>query len=392
MKNQKAYGYLRVSTKGQAKEDKHGFKRQKEVIESFAKNAGFNIIRYYKEPVSGCKGEEDRPAFMEMVSTILRENCISCILPTPSKYFSSIIENCNQDIFIEGDPIGGGTIPSLLKRHLKKGYRAIMTEEAAFTVRNNLDEVRSYGIEINHTNPEDFKGTRLKFHEIQLTRLRDFLTNFGEELDVDLVAIAVQDHGTPPKGISNREFRFKMIEQRLKKENIPESFVYVQNEIPAFFKRMQAIARTAKLQLGCEVLMMDTSFAAILGCLEESNSSMFVNVGNSHTLIAMISEERIVGLLEHHTSCLTPEKLDDLLVRFMRGEVTSREILADGGHGAVILSSGLKENEEIVVTGPNRGMLKTSSLNIRFAAPHGNMMLTGPFGLVRGAQLKYRTV
>ena len=325
-------------------------------------------------------------------SELTLENCISLILPSPSKCFAEVIEKCDQNLFIEGDPIGGGAIPSLLKRHLKKGYRVIMSEEAAYTVRNNLKEVRQYGIEINNGDIDRFKGTKLRFHEIDVAILKEFLTHFGEDLSVDLLAIAVQDHGTQPEGTSNREFRFKMIEQRLKKENIPESFVYVQNEIPAFFKRMQAIARTAKLQLGCEVLMMDTSFAAILGCLEESNSSMFVNVGNSHTLIAMISEERIVGLLEHHTSCLTPEKLDDLLVRFMRGEVTSREILADGGHGAIILSSGLKENEEIVVTGPNRGMLKTSSLNIRFAAPHGNMMLTGPFGLVRGAKLKYRTV
>jgi len=34
MKHTEAYGYLRVSTKGQAKEDKHGYKRQQEAIES----------------------------------------------------------------------------------------------------------------------------------------------------------------------------------------------------------------------------------------------------------------------------------------------------------------------------------------------------------------------
>jgi len=80
MKHKDAYGYLRVSTKGQAKEGKHGFKRQKEAVELFAKSAGFKIVRYYEEPVSGCKNGEDRPAFMEMVSTILRENHISCIV------------------------------------------------------------------------------------------------------------------------------------------------------------------------------------------------------------------------------------------------------------------------------------------------------------------------
>jgi len=80
MKHKEAYAYLRVSTKGQAKEGKHGFKRQKEAIESFAKNKGFKIIKYFQEPVSGCKNGEERPAFMEMVSIILRENRISCIV------------------------------------------------------------------------------------------------------------------------------------------------------------------------------------------------------------------------------------------------------------------------------------------------------------------------
>ena len=50
--------------------------------------------------------------------------------------------------------------------------------------------------------------------------------------------------------------------------------------------------------------------------------------------------------------------------------------------------TGVDNCEEIVVTGPNRGLLEESSLNVRFAAPYGNMMLTGPFGLVKGAFLK----
>ena len=134
---------------------------------------------------------------------------------------------------------------------------------------------------------------------------------------------------------------------------------------------------------------MDTAFAAILGCMEESRSALFVNVGNSHTLAALIREKKILGLLEHHTSCLTTDKLDNLLMRFQKGDISSREVLDDGGHGAVVLPDyRVGSCEEIVVTGPNRGLLEKSSLNVRFAAPYGNMMLTGPFGLVKGAFLK----
>jgi uncharacterized protein (DUF1786 family) len=317
------------------------------------------------------------------------ENCISLILPTPTRYYAGLIDKSHEDLFIEGDPIGGGAISSLLKKHLKKGYRVIMSADAAFTVRNNLNEVRNCGIEISNGALHGFQGEKLQLQEVNFPHLKAFLCDYGEDFVFDLAAIAVQDHGTPEEGVSNREFRFKEIEKRLHQDNRPEAFMYSFNEIPDYFKRMKAVAKTAMSQLECEVMVMDTSFAAILGCMEEVGSSLYINAGNSHTLVASISGGRIDGLMEHHTGCLNTEKLDDLLMRFMKSEVTSKEILDDGGHGAVIISSNLTEKSEIVATGPNRVMLKDSRFSVRFAAPYGNMMLTGPFGLVKGAKLKY---
>ena len=322
-------------------------------------------------------------------SHLTPENCISLILPTPTRYFAKVIEECQQDLFLNGDPIGGGAVSSRIRKHIEKGYRVTMSEDAAYTVRNNLSEVESDGIEIARDGDHSTGGTTLSFTEINLPLLRGFLSHYGEDLEADLIALAVQDHGTPPQGTSNREFRFQQIEERLRENNSPESFVYTRDEIPPYFKRMTALARSAHKQSNGEVLLMDTAFAAILGCMEESSSALFVNVGNSHTLAALIREKKILGLLEHHTSCLTTEKLDTLLTRFQRGAISSREVLEDGGHGAVVLPDYRVDNcEEIVVTGPNRGILEQSSLNVRFAAPYGNMMLTGPFGLVKGAFLK----
>ncbi len=65
-----AYGYLRVSGKGQI--DKDGFKRQQDAIAKFATESNINIPRFYKEKgVSGTKGENDRPALQEMITDIL---------------------------------------------------------------------------------------------------------------------------------------------------------------------------------------------------------------------------------------------------------------------------------------------------------------------------------
>jgi len=39
----------------------------------------------------------------------------------------------------------------------------------------------------------------------------------------------------------------------------------------------------------------------------------------------------------------------------------------------------------ILVTGPRREMLRGTRLRVEFAAPHGDMMLTGCYGLLRAA-------
>jgi site-specific DNA recombinase len=68
----KAYAYLRVSSQGQAENDKDGFTRQLETIEDYCKRNGVVIAQVFKEEgISGTKDETERPSFQEMVSIIL---------------------------------------------------------------------------------------------------------------------------------------------------------------------------------------------------------------------------------------------------------------------------------------------------------------------------------
>ena len=322
---------------------------------------------------------------------ITPENCVCMIVPAPWRHFAKIIERSESDIFIAGDPIGGGAISTALLQHLRRGFRVIMSEDAAYTVRNSLSEVMQYGISIAAAEGIDgFAGKTISFREIDWPLLREFLSSYDDVGTPDLVAVAVQDHGVPPAGVSNRVFRFKMLEQQLRKDNRLASFVYSADDLPACFKRMGAVARRAQAQCGCDALVMDTCLAAILGCLENNGPALVVNVGNSHTIAALVRDDRIIGLLEHHTGCLSTEKLDSILVRFIRGGVSSEEIFNDGGHGVVMLERNNGQvDQTVTVTGPNRHMLTGSRLNVHFAAPHGNMMLTGSFGLIRAAHLRF---
>lgn len=68
----KAYGYLRVSGRGQL--EGTGLDRQRAVVKRYAKKAGFDLVKFFQEEgVSGTKDEADRPAFKEMISEILKD-------------------------------------------------------------------------------------------------------------------------------------------------------------------------------------------------------------------------------------------------------------------------------------------------------------------------------
>jgi uncharacterized protein (DUF1786 family) len=331
------------------------------------------------------------------------ENCVKMVLPSPSQVFAAKVRKAtrfHKDIFVKGDIIGGGAFAFALRNHVEKGLRVIMTENTAYTIRNNLEEVRELGIEIiaEKEEPRDFKGEILAIEEVNLTKLQRFLTEFDETLsDVDVVAVAVQDHGVFPKGVSNRRFRIQKMKELLKGNPKPETLAFKEEEIPSYFLRMKSVASASRRQLPtATVLLMDTSPAAILGCLndpsvEKANTVLAVNVGNGHTMGAITSARNIVGVMEHHTRLLTPQKIERLLVNFADGKLSDEEVFKDDGHGLFFLAEplGFSKIEKVIATGPNRSILAKTDLSVHFAAPAGDVMMTGPLGLVEATRRKF---
>jgi uncharacterized protein (DUF1786 family) len=139
---------------------------------------------------------------------------------------------------------------------------------------------------------------------------------------------------------------------------------------------------------------MDTGPAALWGILEDKRAAshqdeglVLVNVGNQHTLGVLLQGERILGLFEHHTVLMTPQKLAQLVDRLRDGTLTNEEVFDDHGHGAFVGPDYAPDTgapgtgfDFVAVTGPRRHM--AADLGYHFAAPYGDMMLTGSFGLV----------
>jgi len=346
-------------------------------------------------------GTEDIFLYDDMKESI--ENCVKMVLPSPSRVFAAKVREFTRlykDIFVKGDIIGGGALSFALREHIERGLRVVMTENAAYTVRNDLDEVRELGIEIikGEGKPKDFEGETLTIEEVNLVKLQEFLAKFDETLsDVDVVAVAVQDHGVFPKGMSNRRFRIQKMKELLERNPKPENLAFKEDEIPSYFLRMRSAVQASRRQLpNAKVLLMDTSPAAILGCMKDpsvegADPILAVNVGNGHTMAAIISGKEIVGIVEHHTRLLNPRKIESLLVDFADGKLSDEEVFKDNGHGVFFLASplGFHRIEKIVATGPNRYILRKTKLNVHLASPAGDVMMTGPMGLVEATKRRF---
>jgi len=324
------------------------------------------------------------------------ENCIKLVLPSPGLLLAGRVAEVTsrgEDLFIQGFTVGGGVLSRAITRHLSGGHRVIMTPAAAYTVRNNLEDVKARGIEIMEA-PDGFEGAFLNLDELDLSPLRGLFNAVGESLDdLDAAAVAVQDHGTYPAGESNRKTRLALMRKRLEENPDPLALSYLSEEIPPVYLRMASASIRLREQLSCRyILVMDTAPAAVAGCLadkrvegEGGGNQLLINAGNGHTLAALLRAGRVIALLEHHTRFLEPAAFASYLQDFCSGKARDDDPFMQSGHGLFYLEEppGLQELDIIAVTGPNRELLGKSGLDIYYPSPGGDMMMTGPMGLVR---------
>jgi uncharacterized protein (DUF1786 family) len=159
---------------------------------------------------------------------------------------------------------------------------------------------------------------------------------------------------------------------------------------PLGMTRMASVATTVP-----GVYLMDTGAAAVLGALGDPAvaraaelGAILVNVGNMHTFATLLKGRRLYGFFEHHTGGITPAIIADLVGRLQAGTLDQATFGRDfDGHGAAIAPAYREAGpfRFVAVTGPNRAIARP--LGYHEAAPHGDMMLTGSFGLVEGVLL-----
>jgi hypothetical protein len=124
-----------------------------------------------------------------------------------------------------------------------------------------------------------------------------------------------------------------------------------------------------------------------------------------HALCFHLRGTQIVSLYEHHTGELTAAQIEDFTQRLIAGALPHEAVFNTKGHGVYYAATSPVGAQHptptnslryrraahnaaptalplIAVTGPQRAKLRGSRLNPYFAVPHGDMMVSGCFGLL----------
>ncbi|MFM8594966.1 MAG: DUF1786 domain-containing protein [Chloroflexota bacterium] len=319
------------------------------------------------------------------------ENCGKLVLPSRTRIVAGEIQAATaqrRPVHLTGPLMGGGASTDAIRAHLDSGLPVTATESAARTVHNAPERILSSGVVIaDHPMPN---AVVVKTGDIDLSAIQEALGLFGVTLP-PTIAVAVQDHGYRP-GSGNNDVRFDFLNGLLRNGGDLATMVYHQSFQlpPEGMTRMEAIQRAIP-----GAWVMDTGAAAVLGALGDpvvaaaaNDGVVLVNFGNMHTFATLVRGRRLYGLFEHHTSGMTTELVQRLVSELQTGTLdTALFRNAFDGHGAAIdpAYADAAPFRFVTITGPNRRIARP--LGFHEAAPHGDMMLAGCWGLVEGIRL-----
>lgn len=301
------------------------------------------------------------------------ENSPRMVLPSPTRQKSEEIEKTSGDLFIRGSTMGGGPVSSAIERRAQRSS-VVMTPRAARTVRDDLSEVEEKGIEIAKEGPKG--ASEIVLRDLDFPALELLLDETSASCDC--LAVAVQDHGDAPQGVSDRRFRVSRMAEFIESGGELSEFAFL--EAPEDFHRFSAVLKDGR-QLSENVVVADTKISAMMGAYSGS-PSLIVDAGNGHVSGALFSEHaRITAFFEHHIASVDSDHLTDILKSFLSGELSNDRIFEEGGHGAYIGKT--LEPEDFLTTGPRRAMVMRSDLPFRSPPNLEDVMMAGPYGLVR---------
>jgi uncharacterized protein (DUF1786 family) len=323
------------------------------------------------------------------------ENAFQLIMPSPTMIAAGRIRRATaagRAVALTGTIAGGGPCHWALEDHLRPGLPAYATREAAATFDDDMEVVARMGVTlVAEDEVGQLEADRVVLRDLDLGAIRAALAAFDVPGEFDGLALGCLDHGAAPPGYSDRLFRFEHLRRVVERRNDLRAFACLPEDVPEYLTRARSVLACA--DQGVPAVFLDTGPAAALGALQDPavggrDEQVVLNLGNMHALCFHLRGTRIVSLYEHHTGEVTREQIEDFTERLLAGTLAHEEVFGSKGHGVYYASSqepgasSQKAPPIVAVTGPQRGKLRGSRLAPYFAVPHGDMMVSGCFGLL----------
>ena len=317
------------------------------------------------------------------------ENSPKLVVPSPTRVAEQRIRGAtaaHRAVVITGVTAGGGPCHWALGDHLAAGLAAYSTPDAARTFNDDLADVEAQGVVlVSEDEAARLDGVAVTMRDLDLATILRAFESFGVNTHVDGIAVGVLDHGAAPPGVSDRVFRFEHIARTLAADPDVRTFAYLAADVPDYLTRARAVVGSVSVDV--PVVFMDTGPAAALGALHDppvarEPSRFVLNTGNMHSLGIVLDGTRVSALFEHHTGQLTPQQLAVSVDELCAGTLTAAAVFESSGHGALYLDTPPFTPGIVAVTGPRRSDVLRLLPAARAAAPHGDMMISGCFGLL----------
>jgi uncharacterized protein (DUF1786 family) len=314
------------------------------------------------------------------------------VVKSPVRSLAEKAAALKGNLLVVGDEMGGGPITQVLVERARQA-EVIVSASAAATLNHDPEKVKSWGLKLAADDRiEELRRSKnytvITLGDLEPRRLERIVKSFGVAYAFDAVVVCAQDHGVPPPGVSHLDFRHNLFKAGLEDHPYPHRLLYRSDEIPGSMNRLRSIAKGATKLPAAEIYVMDSGMAAIVGAAMDGaargkESVLLLDIATSHTVGASMRGEELAGFFEYHTRDITRERLENLLVELADGQLSHRQILAEGGHGAFLRRSiGFNAIEAIIATGPRRKLVAGSRLPITYGAPWGDNMMTGTVGLL----------
>ncbi len=332
------------------------------------------------------------------------ENSCKMVMPSATQIAAGRIRRAtaaNKPLLLTGVTQGGGPCHWALEDHLRADGVAYATPEAAQTFDDDLQQVERMGIRVvsEEEAPAAAGVDRVALQDLDLPAIRAALAAFDVPPEFDGLALGCLDHGASPPGYSDRLVRFDHLKRVVGAKNDLRAFAMLPEEMPDYLTRARTMVATARKQdPGTPIVFLDTGPAAALGALQDprvagAESQLVLNLGNMHALAFHLRGTRIISLFEHHTGEISGAQIEDFTERLIAGTLPHEDVFNSKGHGVFYAGGGRDDQPAVkplvAVTGPQRGKIRDSRLQPYFATPHGDMMISGCFGLLTAYAAKY---